>query len=164
MKPETHELASLFELSDVGWVFEYATFDEDPDDVNGRIRAEMVEVESILAKNFPARRRGGLVDEIREDVTKFKPLVQAFASPVTAAMRAMVYAVLDGADVTSIQFSYEMKKFVDLRITVEYETGEQATFSSDDGWDVEVLRHFGIMKLGGKPVIDGYYAFRKAVA
>lgn len=162
MKPETAILATLFAVSDVGWVFEQATSEEGPDQVAERIRAHMSKVNQEMAKAFPLRPHLLVEESIRTDSSQFKALIQAFASPVTAPMCAMIYAVLDGAEVTAIEFSYKARESVSLSLTVQYETGEAATFLSDDAWDVEVLRHFGIMKLGNKPVIDGYYAFRKA--
>ena len=87
-------------------------------------------------------------------------LVQTFASPMTAPIRAMVYCILDGAQVKAIRFDSASGR-AHLEVDVEYDSGEAATFTSDNLYDAEALRHFGLMKMGEAPVMDGYYAFRK---
>ena len=44
-----------------------------------------------------------------------------------------------------------------LEITLEYPTGMPSKFSSNDLFDAEVLKHFGMFKLDNRPVLDGYY-------
>ena len=102
-----------------------------------------------------------LSQAIPADLPRLKPLVQTFASPMTAPIRAMVYCILDGAQVKAIRFDYRFKARAHLEVDVGYDSGESATFSSDDVYDSEALRHFGLMKMGKAPIIDGYYAFRK---
>jgi hypothetical protein len=163
MTPSADQLARLFETADVGWVFDPSTFGEEPAATAARILHEMALVDRVLASKIGLLHPKPVVDSIFSDSARLKPLIQAFASPVTAEMRAMIYCVLDGAEVLSIQVTYERQAHADIRVVVEYESGLQAVFLSDDVWDFEVLRHFGTMKLGDRPVVDGYYAFRKAV-
>lgn len=153
---DERQLREVFDLCDVGWVFS-----AEPSTQAERVFREMQEVDKALRERVPHRRLAPLADAILEDVTRLKPLVQTFASPMTTPIRAMVYCVLDGAQVLSITFDYEFKSRSRLKVEVEYETGERAGFESDDLWDAEALRHFGLMKLGDAPVVDGYYAFRK---
>jgi hypothetical protein len=75
----------------------------------------------------------------------------------------MAFCVLEGADIIAVTLDYRVKEYSRLSVTVEYESGEKATFASEDVWDVEAIRHFGLMKLSGAPVIDGFYALRKTV-
>ena len=76
-------------------------------------------------------------------------------------MRTMIYCVLAGASIERVRFEYKSQQKSALEITVEFPTGLGATFTSNDIYDAEVLRHIGLMKLGEAPVIDGYYPFRK---
>jgi hypothetical protein len=162
MNPSADQLALLFETADVGWVFDKSTSGEEPAATAARMLQEMALVDRVLASKIGALHPKPLVDAIFSDSARLRPLIQAFASPVTAEMRAMIYCVLDGAEVVSIHLGYERKMRSGLRIVIEYESGLQAEFNSDDVWDFEVLRHFGTMKLWALPVVDGYYAFRKA--
>lgn len=50
-----------------------------------------------------------LAERILADVTRYGPLVQTFASPMTPPMRTLVLCILDGAQVTAIKFEYEIK-------------------------------------------------------
>ena len=72
----------------------------------------------------------------------------------------MAYCVLRGMDIGRVDFSYELKNTVSLVvILMEPVTGQEHSFSSSLVWDVELLRHMGIMALSGKPVLHGFYAF-----
>jgi hypothetical protein len=59
-----------------------------------------------------------------------------------------------------VRYEYDARRRSELVVEVEFPSGEQGTFKSAELWDAEVLRHFGFMKMGGRPIIDGYYAFR----
>ena len=150
------QLIHVFEICDVGWVFAEAATERARE-----IFDAMREVEGTYARAF-GRPLGSLDQLILGDVTRFKPFVQAFASPMSGAIRTMAFCVLDGAQVAAISFDYTLKHRAHLEIEVRYDSGEVARFASDNVWDVEALRHFGLMKMGDAPVIDGYYAFRGA--
>jgi hypothetical protein len=153
---DLEQLRTIFGLCDVGWVF-----DEGAEERSRQILREMVDVDRVFASEFGRPLDPPIEQAIAADVTRFKPLVQAFASPMTAPIRAMIYCVLDGAQVKAVQYEYVYRQVSRLRVSIEFDSGEKATFESDELWDAEALRHFGLMKMGEKPVIDGYYAFRK---
>ncbi len=71
----------------------------------------------------------------------------------------MIYCLLQGAQVRSLQVNYEYCHSATLRVEVEVTPGETLPFESTELWDFEALRHFGLMKMGNKPVVDGYYSF-----
>jgi hypothetical protein len=143
-------------LVSIGWVFE-----EDAAERAQQSLREMDEVDRLFDDTFGRPIDPRLAEAICQDVARFKPLVQTFASSMTTPIRTMVYCILDGAQVKAIRFEYRLKACAHLEVDVEYDSGERATFKSDNLWDAEALRHFGLMKMGDKPVIDGYYAFRK---
>lgn len=153
-------LRKLFTDCDVGWVFE----GESEEDASERARQISAEMDALaqhyvdaLGRPLPAP-----IDQlILSDVARFKPLVQSFAPPLTPEMRTLIFCLLDGAHIEAIRFDYELKQRARLEVEVGYDnSGGRACFRSDEVWDVEVLRHFGVFKVRGKPVIDGYYAFR----
>ena len=153
---DQRQLRLIFEQSDVGWVFE-----EHADERTQAILSEMHETDVVLHDTVGRPLAPSLEDAILAEVARFKPLIQTFASPMTAPIRAMVYCVLDGAQVKAIRFDYRFKARAHLEVDVEYDSGVAATFASDDVYDAEALRHFGLMKMGKAPIVDGYYAFRK---
>jgi hypothetical protein len=150
------QLREVFDQCDVGWVF-----DEFAAERAEKILHEMHDVDRVFREAIGRPLDPPLAQAIPADVARLKPLVQTFASPMTAPIRAMVYCILDGAQVRAIRLDYKFKARSHLEVDVEYDSGEAATFASDDVYDAEALRHFGLMKMGKAPVIDGYYAFRK---
>ena len=98
--------------------------------------------------------------EMMNEQLALKPLVQMFASPTSRTMRAMVYCVLRGMEIVAIDFSYRLKQTVTLTVSVRRDAGgKEIAFSSDLVWDAEILRHLGIMMMGKKPILHGFYAF-----
>lgn len=148
-------ISDLFARSGVGWLF-----DTDREQRVAQVVKETHEVAEELERRFGRAPNPPLLSQMAAEPVALKPLIQAFAVPMTTAMRAMVYCILTGASVRHISYEYEYRRRSRLVVIVEFDSGEASTFESDDLWDAEVLRHFGFMKLGGEPVVDGYYAFR----
>jgi len=97
--------------------------------------------------------------EMDTDPRTLTPLIQLFASPTTSRMRAAAYCVLRGMSVKTVLLEYELQTKVSLSIVVEEtSTGKTYTFDSNTIWDIEILRHMGIMTLSKKPVLAGFYA------
>lgn len=153
-------LRNVFAECDVGWVFEGES-DEDASKRAQQILNEMRALSQHYATKFGRPLPEPIERLILSDVAHFKPLVQSFASPLTTEMRTMIFCLLDGAHIKAVRFEYERKQHTRLEVDVGSDnTGVRVCFQSDDLWDAEVLRHFGLFKMSGKPVIDGYYAFR----
>jgi hypothetical protein len=153
---DERQLREVFRQCDVGWVF-----DEHASERAQQILKEMHETDRVFNEKIGRPLDPPLAQAIPTDVARLKPLVQTFASPMTAPIRAMVYCILDGAQIKAIRFEYQFKARAHLAVDVEYDSGVGATFESDNPFDAEALRHFGLMKMGEAPLIDGYYAFRK---
>lgn len=158
---DENTLRELFARCDVGWVFE----GQGAEAASRRTQQILAEMNALGQKyaDKVGRDPPDLIERlILSDVTRFKPLVQSFASPLTDETRAMIFCLLEGGHVKTIRFEYRRKQHARLEIEVETASGESVRFQSDELWDAEVLRHFGLAKLSGAPVIDGYYAFRKS--
>jgi hypothetical protein len=156
MPMDLPRLKTVFAVCGVGWMF-----DEDAEARANQVLIEMHQLDRYYFEKFKRPLDPPISELILSDTTRFKPLVQSFASPMSDAIRTMIYCVLEGAQVMSIRFSYEFRRSVQLDIAVGFPGAEQVSFSSTNLWDVEAIRHFGLMKMGNAPVIDGYYAFRK---
>jgi hypothetical protein len=147
-------IARLLEVSGIGWLLQ-----EDRDVRLRQIAAEITELSSELSRRL-APAKIDLLGEMLKEPEALKPLVQMFASPTSCVMRAMVYCVLRGMEISAIDFSYRLKRTVTLTVSVQNDvTGQELTFESDLVWDAEILRHLGIMAMGKKPILHGFYAF-----
>ena len=104
---------------------------------------------------------GKEVDIEHEFLTKTEhcvPLIQTFACPMSMEMRAMVFCLLDDAEIASLRYEYQALEYARLEVVVRYKGGNDYTFRSDNLWDTEVLQHLGFAKVNGRPFLDGYYA------
>jgi hypothetical protein len=152
---DTETLAGLLEQSGVGWLLA-----ESRDIRLEQIGREIDETAQEIARRLPLPGLD-LLAEIRADPRGLEPLIQLFASPTSTEMRAMVYCVLRGMEISAIEFAYQIKSTVSLRVELEHNvTGEKLTFCSAVVWDAEILRHIGIMTIGKQPLLHGFYAFR----
>lgn len=153
-REEATNLADLLGACGVDWLLA-----EDRDARLGQIATEIAQLSDELNRRL-APTKIDVLDEMMNEPVALKPLVQMFASPTSCTMRAMVYCVLRGMEIVSIDFSYRMKQTVALAVSVHNDvTGQELTFVSDLVWDAEILRHMGIMVMGKKPVLHGFYAF-----
>jgi hypothetical protein len=145
-------LANLLEQSGLGWLLA-----EDRDARLEQIGREVSETSAEITKrlgNPPVR----LLDEMQQDTAALKPLIQLFGSPTSTSTKAMVYCVLRGMEIQSLSFTYESKRQVSLEVVLaDGVTGQKHEFSSNVVWDAEVLRHLGIMTMGEKPLLYGFY-------
>lgn len=90
-----------------------------------------------------------------------RALLQALAASVSPPLLAMVARVLlRKAEVVEVRFDFVSQRSSRLHLVVADPEGARHEFDSDRLWDVEVLRHFGLMMVDGKPAIDGFYAAR----
>ena len=145
-------LELVLHAAGVGWLLQ--------EDKDGRLTQVLGEMDD-LSVDLSRRLAPLLVDVLVEAASgpsELRPLVQLFASPTTMTARAMAYCVLHGADVKSVSFEYEMYQTAKLKVVLS-DTARTLAFETNELYDVEVLRHFGIMKSRGRPVLHGYYAF-----
>jgi hypothetical protein len=151
---DTQVLETLLERGGVGWLLH-----EDRDTRLQQIAKELEATSAELTRRL-APQNVDLLQEMSAAPADLKPLTQLFASPVSTEMRAMVYCVLRGMEIKEIDFAYRHKTSVSLRVVLENNvTGQELKFASNVVWDAEVLRHLGIMTMGKKPILHGFYAF-----
>ncbi len=148
------DLCELLERGGLAWLVRDA--DSAPHQMERVMEAE---------KEYEAR-FGGRVDLLaacKAIPDKMRAWPQALAAGVCPGLLAMVARVLlHDAWVVHVRFEFESRKSVRLEIAIEDREAGVQRFESTEIWDAEVLRHFGLMKVGEKPIIDGYYAFRTA--
>jgi hypothetical protein len=158
MPPQTSpELVDLFRRAGVGWYMEQASAPSVED-----VEREAAEVSRLLEGRL--KLPPGTVDVLREmldEPERMAAFVQTFAIGMTPEIRAMVRCVVRGAIISSLRYEYKAKQRSELHVTLQFGPNNDIPFSSTEHWDAEVLRHLGFAKIGGRPLIDGYFAFRR---
>ncbi len=90
---------------------------------------------------------------------KMRAFLQTLAAGVSPSLLAMVARiVLREARVTGVRFEVASGRSSSLHVEIEDPDGGVQSFDSSEIWDAEVLRHFGLMRIGDTPLISGYYA------
>jgi len=150
------ELVELLEQAQLGWALRCS--DATPRSEAERLLARVDEAAQAYEERFGAR--VDLLAACRAKPEEMRAFLQTLTAGVSAPFLAMVAGiVLRDARVAAVRFELVARASVSLSVELE-EGGERRLFESNDLWDAQVLRHFGLMKAGNKPVIDGYYASR----
>jgi hypothetical protein len=115
------------------------------------------------------RRFGEVPDPFRlldENPDKATAFFQAVAgSALSLEMRLMIWRVLAGARIVSVDLKYTRLKEARLRIVLNKrpatasENQNEEVFESDNLWDFQLLQHFAMLALNGKPILEGFFAF-----
>lgn len=101
-----------------------------------------------------------LLRDFAEDDGSLAAVVQTFATAMSTEFRVMAYVLVTGGEVERIRLKYDRLANIEISVRVKDHLGKRHDFSSTELWDMEAFRHFGLLKVGGRPVIDGYYATR----
>ena len=79
---------------------------------------------------------------------------------ISMEIRLAVWQLIHGADIESVRFSYDRPGTSELVVVLligdRRPTREE--FRGDRLSDVEVIRHFGVLRQGESEILDGYYA------
>ena len=85
------QFQTVLERADVAWLL-----NDSPRERYQQVMREMADVDAIMTRSFTMMRYAPVAEAILSDPDRLKPLVQTFASPMTAPIRAMVYCILEG--------------------------------------------------------------------
>ena len=154
MTSEVDDLAAMVQAAGIAWWIE-----SDREARLQQLVAEARAIDAILAHRFAGAASESVLDHMLREPVGLRPLIQSFGSPMSCTARALIYCILTGASIRAISYEYEAQAKSSLRVDVRARGGE-STFEMEDVWDFEVLRHLGTAKLSGRPLVDGYYAFR----
>ena len=150
------QLSELLEQAQLGWALRSS--DGTPRSEAERLLARVDEAARAYEERFGAH--VDLLAACRAKPEEMRAFLQTLTAGVSPAFLAMVAGiVLRDARVAAVRFELVARASVSISVELE-EGGERRLFESNDLWDAQVLRHFGLMKAGNQPVIDGYYASR----
>lgn len=149
-----NKILEIIEKGNINWILKQ----EEQDVLISKIFIEIknleFEIEQFISKKID------LCSEMSKEAISLKPLIQMFALPTSKKMKAMAYCVLRGMEIEKIEFSYVAKESIFLSLTIKDVVNEKShKFESNIIWDLEILKHFGMVTLNKKPLLQGFYAF-----
>jgi len=136
-----------------------------PSEAMNRIRKAISELDSLakqrLGKNSPDLSENAIVEEYTRNPTKIRAFFQALGSTHNPEMLLMVFRIIRGMEIDNVQISYEKKKAFNMQVELLSPYGEPSeSYNSQNINDFALLRHFGILTIDEKPVLDGFYSLR----
>lgn len=148
----TEELRALFVRAGRG-----SLFDDAADRVAADIRKDIERVEAEYARRYGSK--PNLMVRLCEQGDELMAFVQALAAPMSTSVRVLVLQMIAGASLVALDYRYREREESHLEIRIRMPDGKEDRFVSEDLWDTEVIRHLGTMKVGERPVLDGYFAY-----
>ena len=101
--------------------------------------------------------RGQLLDKIRA-------FLQAMGTTASAEMLLMVWRILQGSRIRSVEMHYQEQQSFSLVVVLAgpgEERDELETYRSEDINDAALVRHFGITTVNGHPLFDSFLPMRR---
>lgn len=90
---------------------------------------------------------------------KVRAFIQAMGESNSAEMLIMVWRILQGMEIQHLEMKYVLSSEFSLAVTLRSPYGEpDETYHSDNIDDAALVRHFGVMKIDERPILDGFYA------
>lgn len=121
-------------------------------------KAHAVRFRSVLPVSLPPN-LAALVAMLKNNPHKAKAFLQALDSASTPEMLVMVWQILVGDSIKSVDMKYEDGGAFRLVVVLEDSVmGEMPPYVSCSLDDAALVRHFGIMKADNGWVFDGFYA------
>lgn len=149
-EPREREFADVLERSGTGWRAQ-----DGPS--AGRLLEHLEKAAEEYNSRFQAR--VDLLAACNAMPEKMRAFLQAIMYGVSPGLLAMVARILlREASVVRLRLDVVSHRSAELHIEIKDPDVGETTFDSTDIWDAEVIRHFGLMQLGDKPIIAGYYA------
>lgn len=102
-----------------------------------------------------------LAAEYERNPHKVQAFLQRLASVKSPQILVMIWRILQGMQIESINLQYRREESFCLRVVLSspYEAKTE-NYESEDISDAAVLRHLGISKVNDQPVFDGFYPLR----
>jgi hypothetical protein len=100
--------------------------------------------------------------EAQENPHKIRAFLQALGSSRNSEMLLMVWRILQGRSIREVTLNYRELETFRLSVTLGVAGAEaEETYNTENIGDAALLRNFGIATVDGRPLFDGFYAYRK---
>lgn len=113
----------------------------------------------LSAQKMPSEE--GLVREYGRNPAHVRAFFQALSGTCTPQMLLMVWRILQGVSIKAVNLSYGYQGSFSASIVLQAIDGtNDPPYESTDIFDFALFRHLGILKIDGKPVLEGFYALQ----
>lgn len=156
---KTKEIARLkeaLEEAGSGWIFDF--WGGDLDKNLDMVRRDIED----FAREYE-RRFGDRPDPynlVQENASKAAAFFQIDTLMASVEMKIMIWRVLLGCEIASVEFGYEAGAKPSLVIQLRPPYGGKLEKYTGQPSDFRVLRHFGVTHVNGELFLQGYYAAR----
>jgi len=156
----TDPLEAVIRAAGEAWLIDWYT---PPNQAIPHLRLMLEQADERLLNRFgpdaPRLTGESLLREHQANPHKVRALLQVLGSVASPDILVMVWRILQGMNIASIQMEYDQERVFRLRVTLSssYDQAIAEHYESTDIDDAVVLRHFGIMKMDDKPCFDGFY-------
>lgn len=154
-------LENLLRANDLGWMIDlHAPPERAVETLSKRLSAAERELQARLRCKEP------LCSESLEAAAvgnphKVRAFLQALAASGNPTMLVMVWRILQGLSIDAVRMEYGARDSFSLTVRLArsaYEEGaDPEIYETRDIADAALLRHFGIAKVDGRPLFDGFF-------
>jgi len=157
---DIHSLQELIRHAGEAWMLNWF---KPPEKASDYLRNLLERVNNVAKQRFPQGTprvtEENLIDEYKRAPHKVRAFIQSLAESESPDLLLMVWRILQGMEIERVEMSYTLEDRFFLEVTLRSPYGDPAErYQSDSIDDAALIRHFGIMKMNGRPVFDGFYA------
>lgn len=132
--------------------------------ISAQLRDANAAAQEILESDAPIISEQSLFDAFSTNRHKATAFLQAMRVFGDCKMLVMAWRVImQGLQIAQLEIQYEIQTAFSMEITLRPSgrgNRDSETYTSDNIEDVNLLKHFGIMRHDDKPVFDGFYPLR----
>ncbi len=166
MSPESSAvvLERLLRGNGLGWMIDmYAPRDRAIPFLLEQLDRVAAEYRNRIRVNVPFT-PAALLAEVERNPHKVRAFLQAMGTTRSAEMLVMVWRILQGLSIRTVEMNYREQDFFSLAVVLARPSEEQdqlETYNSQDINDAALVRHFGITTVNGRPLFDGFFPLRQ---
>jgi hypothetical protein len=159
---ERDPLEEVIRYSGEGWLIDsFAPGEEALTHLKRSLAVADQRSQERLGANGPRLNEKAIIAEYDRNPHRVKTFIQVLGTTRSPDLLLMVWRIMQGMEIEEVEVVYRRLEDFRMRIALVSPYGEPSEeYQSADINDAALLRHFGILKMNGRPVFDGFYPLR----
>ncbi len=155
-------LEEAIRQSGEGWLIDtFAPPDRAMEHLRRSLESVNLRAQELLGENAPNLSESSIIMEFAHHPQMIRGFFQAFGGTRTPDMLLMVWRIIEGMEIKDVELHYERQENFVVRVTLEsIDGGANEVYESKNIQDFALFRHIGIIEIGNKPVLDGFYPLK----